>query len=59
MAALRSLDDEVMEAPFDMGQFKRLLTYLKPYKKSIAIALVLMVISTLIIFWIFKSRKMF
>lgn len=47
MAALRSLDDEVMEAPFDMGQFKRLLTYLKPYKKSIAIALVLMVTASI------------
>lgn len=43
MAALRSLDDEVMEAPFNMGQFKRLLAYLKPYKKEISLSLVLMI----------------
>lgn len=43
MAALRSLDDEVMEAPFNMGQFKRLLAYLKPYKKQIAFSFLLMI----------------
>ena len=44
---LRQIDDEAVERPFDKGQFFRLLKYMKPYKGRVAIALVLMVITTL------------
>jgi len=44
---LRQIDDEALERPFDKGQFLRLLKYMKPYKKNVAIALVLMVCATL------------
>lgn len=43
MAALRNLDDEALEAPFDRGQFFRLLRYLRPYKKQITVSLLLMI----------------
>ncbi len=46
MTRLRSLDDEVMEAPFDKKQFFRLLSYLKPYKKQMVIALSLMIVAS-------------
>ncbi len=46
MTRLRNLDDEVMEAPFDKRQFLRLLSYLKPYKKQMALALCLMIIAS-------------
>ena len=46
MTRLRNLDDEVMEAPFDKRQFLRLLSYLKPYKKQMIIALCLMIIAS-------------
>ncbi len=44
---LRQIDDEAIERPFDKGQFLRLLGYMKPYKGRVAIALALMVVSTL------------
>ena len=44
---LRQIDDEALERPFDKGQFTRLLRYLKPFRKKIALALVLMIIATL------------
>ena len=44
---LRQIDDEAIERPFDKGQFLRLLGYMKPYKGRVAVALVLMVVSTL------------
>ncbi len=43
---LRQIDDEALERPFDKGQFLRLLKYLKPFRKKIALALVLMVTAT-------------
>ena len=45
MPRLRVIDDEAIERPFNKEQFKRLLTFLKPYKGRIAFALCLMVIS--------------
>ena len=45
MSRLRNLDDEVFEAPFDRKLFSRVLVYLKPYQKQMAISLVLMVIA--------------
>ena len=44
---IRQLDDEVVERPFNMGQFKRLISYMKPYKKNVILALGLMVCATL------------
>mgnify|MGYP000044832305 CR=1 FL=1 len=44
---LRQIDDEVLERPFNKGQFLRLLSYMKPYRKNVALALVLMIISSL------------
>ena len=43
MPKLRVIDDEVIERPFDKRQFLRLLTFLKPYKGRVALALCLMV----------------
>lgn len=43
---LRQLDDEVIERPFNKSQFFRLLGYLKPYKKDISLALLVMVAAT-------------
>ena len=42
---LRQIDDEAIERPFDKGQFLRLLSYMKPYKGRVAVALLLMVIT--------------
>ncbi len=44
--ALRQLDDEVLERPFNKSQFVRLMGYLKPYKKQVMLALFVMVIAT-------------
>ena len=44
---LRQIDDEAIERPFNKGQFFRLLGYMKPYKGRVAVALCLMVITTL------------
>jgi ATP-binding cassette subfamily B protein len=46
MTRLRNLDDEVMEAPFDKRLFLRMLSYLKPYKKQMAIAFGLMIVAS-------------
>ncbi|NLB90966.1 MAG: ABC transporter ATP-binding protein [Clostridiales bacterium] len=45
MARLRNLDDEVFEAPFNRKLFTRVLVYLKPYKKQMFVALLLMIIA--------------
>lgn len=45
MLRQRITDDEALEKPFNKEQFKRLLSYMKPYKKQLAITLVLMVIA--------------
>ncbi len=42
---LRQIDDEVLESPFNKQQFFRLLSYMKPYLRSVCIALVLMVVA--------------
>lgn len=44
MARLRNLDDEIFEAPFNRKHFLRVLAYLKPYKKQVAVSVLLMVI---------------
>ena len=44
---LRQIDDEALERPFNKSQFVRLLSYMKPYKKNVFIALALMVVATL------------
>ncbi len=44
MTRLRNLDDEAFEAPFDRTLFMRVFEYLKPYKKQMIIALILMII---------------
>lgn len=41
----RVIDDEVIERPFNKQQLLRLFSYLKPYKWSVAVACVLMVIA--------------
>lgn len=38
--------DEVLEDKFDIGQLKRLITYIKPYKKSMALVIFLMLSSS-------------
>ena len=43
---LRQIDDEAIERPFDKSQFIRLLQYMKPYKKHVLLALLLMIIAT-------------
>ena len=45
MPRLRVIDDEVIERPFNKQQLLRLFSYLKPYKWSVAVACVLMVIA--------------
>ena len=44
---LRQTEDEAVERPFNKEQFKRLLTYMAPYKRNVAIALILMVVAAL------------
>lgn len=46
MPRLRVIDDEVMERPFNKEQFLRLFRYLRPYKKSVILAMVLMVVAS-------------
>ncbi len=43
---IRQLDDEVIERPFNKGQFLRVLAYLKPYKKKVLWTVVLVSIAT-------------
>jgi ATP-binding cassette subfamily B multidrug efflux pump len=38
----RITDDEVLEKPFNMNQLKRLLAYLKPYRKQVVLTVILM-----------------
>ncbi|MDD3613267.1 MAG: ABC transporter ATP-binding protein [Caldicoprobacterales bacterium] len=45
MLRQRAIDDEKLEQPFNMDQFRRLLAYLKPYKKSVIITVLLMFIA--------------
>ena len=47
MARLRTIDDELLEAPFDKTQFFRLLRYLKPYQAKMLWALLLMAVYAL------------
>ena len=42
---LRQIDDEAIERPFDKSQFFRILQYMKPYVRTVSVALVLMVIA--------------
>lgn len=44
---IRQLDDEIVERPFNKKQFVRLLAYMKPYKKKVAVSLILMVTAAL------------
>ena len=44
---LRQIDDEVLEQPFNAKQFIRLLSYMKPYRSRVALALCAMVIAAL------------
>lgn len=47
MAQNKILEDEAVERPFNANQFKRLLSYMKPFKKQVSIAFVLMIIASL------------
>ncbi len=46
MPKLRVIDDEVIERPFNMKQFLRVMSFLKPYKKRVILACFLMVITS-------------
>jgi ATP-binding cassette, subfamily B, multidrug efflux pump len=48
MARNRFFEDEIIERPFNKDQFKRLLGYVKPYRKTLGGTLVLMVITSLL-----------
>ena len=43
---IRQLDDEVIERPFNKGQFLRVLAYLKPYRKQILWTVALVSLAT-------------
>ena len=43
---IRQLDDEAIERPFNKSQFVRLMAYMKPYKKTVILSLILMAIAT-------------
>ncbi len=45
MLRSRITDDEVLERPFNYGQLKRLLSYMKPFKKELFITLILMFVA--------------
>lgn len=45
MLRSRIFDNEVLEKPFNMGQLKRLMAYLKPYRKQVVVTVILMFIS--------------
>ena len=47
MARIRTIDDEILEAPFDKTQFFRLLQYMKPYRFKMLGALGLMILYAL------------
>ena len=42
MLRSRITDDEVLEKPFNMDQLRRLLAYLKPYRKQVFITVIMM-----------------
>lgn len=46
MLRQRIIEDEALEKPFNMEQFKRLLSYMKPYVKQLLITLLLMIIAS-------------
>ena len=41
----RIIEDEELEKPFDKEQFKRLIRYMKPYRKQVIITLILMMVA--------------
>jgi len=43
----RLIEDEELEKPFDIEQFKRLMAYAEPYKKQILITFFLMIIASI------------
>ena len=43
---LRQLDDEVLQRPFNKSQFIRLMAYLKPYRRDVLLALLVMIAAT-------------
>jgi ATP-binding cassette subfamily B protein len=47
LAKLRIIDDEAIERPFNYNQFRRLMSYLAPYKGRLIAALLLMTVSAL------------
>ncbi|MDR0928972.1 MAG: ABC transporter ATP-binding protein/permease [Oscillospiraceae bacterium] len=47
MARIKTIDDELLEAPFNKTQFFRLLKYMKPYRGKMLAALALMVVYAL------------
>jgi ATP-binding cassette subfamily B multidrug efflux pump len=46
MLRQRIIEDEALEKPFNKEQFKRLLSYMAPYKKQLAIAVILMIVAS-------------
>ena len=43
---IRQLDDEVIERPFNKSQFLRVLSYLKPYKRTVVGSIILVSLGT-------------
>ena len=46
MARNRFFEDEMIEKPFNFNQFKRIISYIKPYRINFAITLLLMIITS-------------
>ncbi len=46
MLRQRIIEDEALEKPFNMEQFKRLLSYMKPYTKQLVITFLLMIVAS-------------
>jgi len=42
----RLIEDEAIEKPFELSQFRRLLSYLKPYRKDMSLAFFLMIVAS-------------
>lgn len=47
MAQNKLIDDEAIERPFNKNQFKRLISYLKPYRLQMIISLFLMIVASI------------
>ena len=47
MARVKLIEDEVIERPFNKDQFKRLISYLKPYTLQMVISLFLMIVASI------------